>query len=133
MKHQCLYQRIAQLVAQNQNCVKANNDEWEYKSRAELEQIAKDILPSGSGIDCGTKIDLAASDSNKLVLLASYHHMNECGMYDGWTEHSIIVTPDLVFGFNLKITGRNRNGIKEYLNDVYHTALSEPMIELVTA
>ncbi len=132
MKTQFLYQRIAQLVIQNKNCAESNNDEWEQKSRAELEQIAKDVLPRGSGIDCGTKIDLDASNGNKLVLITSFHHMNEDGFYDGWTEHSVIVTPDLAFGFNLKITGRDRNEIKEYLHEVYRTALSEPCVELVT-
>lgn len=88
--------------------------------------IAKNELPSGSGIDCGTKIDLDASNRNKLVLLAAYHHMNESGMYDGWTEHRIIVVPDLASGFTLNITGRNRNGIKEYLYDTYWPVLNEP-------
>lgn len=130
MKAQLLYQRIASLVAQNHNCVASNNDEWEQRSRAELEQIAKECLPRGSGIDCGTVINLDASDANRIVLVTSFHHMNDAGSYDGWTEHTVIVTPDLAFGFNLKITGRNRNDIKEYLRDVYHEALQQPVAEL---
>ena len=51
--------------------------------------------------------------------------MNENGMYDGWTEHKIVITPDLLHGFNLSIGGRNRNEIKDYLHEVYSAALAE--------
>jgi len=49
--------------------------------------------------------------------------MNESGAYDGWTEHKLIVSPSLLFDLDLRITGRDRNGIKEYLHDVFSAAL----------
>ena len=49
--------------------------------------------------------------------------MNEYGAYVGWTEHDVIVTPAFD-GFNLRVTGRDRNQIKEYIGDVFHTWLS---------
>ena len=82
-------------------------------------------MPSGSGIDCGTKIDFDRSNGNKLVFIASFHHMDQWGCYDGWTEHEIIVKPSLAFGFDIRITGRNRNDIKDYLHEVYDTALRD--------
>ena len=88
-----------------------------------------DDLPSGSGWDCGTKLDYEKSNPDKLVFYGSYHHMNENGMYDGWTEHTIIVTPSLAFGFDVKITGRDRNDIKDYLGEMFQHALSEPVKE----
>jgi hypothetical protein len=51
--------------------------------------------------------------------------MNDNGMYDGWTTHQVIVTPSLAFGFTLKITGRDRNQIKDYLSETYHYALEQ--------
>jgi hypothetical protein len=51
--------------------------------------------------------------------------MNEQGSYDGWTEHTVIVTPSLAMGYRLRITGRDRNGIKEYMHDVFNAALNE--------
>jgi hypothetical protein len=45
--------------------------------------------------------------------------MDENGYYDGWSEHKIIITPDLVNDFNVKITGKNRNNIKEYINSCF--------------
>jgi hypothetical protein len=58
-----------------------------------------------------------------LVIVTSYHHMNDAGMYDGWTDHKVIVTPSLVHGFVLRITGRNRNDIKEYIADLFQQSL----------
>jgi hypothetical protein len=44
--------------------------------------------------------------------------MNEHGMYDGWTRHAITIRPTFD-GIDVRIGGRDRNGIKEYLADVY--------------
>lgn len=92
---------------------------WEER----LEKIM-DSAPSGSGIDNGTKLDETKSGQAKLVFTFGYHHMNEHGFYDGWTDHTAVVTPSFN-GFNLKITGRDRNQIKDYLYDVYAHWLRE--------
>ena len=86
-------------------------------------------MPSGSGIDSGTKLDFDRSKPNRLVFTAPYHHMNDDGMYDGWTDHDIIVTPDLGFGFDLRITGRDRNQIKDYLGDTFAEALRQDITD----
>jgi hypothetical protein len=51
--------------------------------------------------------------------------MNDGGFYDGWTDHSVIVTPSLVEGFNLRVTGRNRKDIKEYIAEQFCMALDQ--------
>lgn len=86
-------------------------------------------LPRGSGIDNGTKINREKSTSDKLILEAGYHHMNEAGYYDGWTEHTITVRPTFG-GISVRISGPNRNDIKEYLHGVYECALSAPAPDL---
>lgn len=93
----------------------------EELSRDALKRLAG-MLPSGSGINCGTTIDYPLSTENKIVLLTSFHHMDDVGMYDGWTEHKLTITPTFT-GFNIAITGRNRNDIKDYLCDVYSASL----------
>lgn len=118
-----LYQQIARIVEARLNCIERGND-WSLKHEDTLSEI-NDLLPSGSGIDTGTKIDLDESKPNRLVFNFSYHHMNDDGMYDGWTDHQVIVTPSLSFGFDLRISGRNRNDVKDYLHEVYQSALSE--------
>jgi hypothetical protein len=49
--------------------------------------------------------------------------MNDGGFYDGWTEHTVVVTPSFR-GINLRISGRDRNQIKEYLYETYDYALT---------
>ena len=107
------------------NCRKQNvESKWESIWESRLETELKEHLPSGSGFDCGTTLDIEASKPNRLVFTTSFHHMDEHGGYDGWTEHKIIVTPSLVHGFELKVTGKNRNDIKDYIAEYFHHALS---------
>ena len=104
-----------------QNCVRTDNREWKERHSARLGRLEKK-LPSGSGIDRGVKLDFERSAPQKLVFSTYYHHMNEHGSYDGWTDHVVTVTP--VFGgLEVRISGRDRNEIKEYLNDTFYHAL----------
>ena len=123
-----LYKALARTLAQLRNLKASNNQtvflDRAYDSLAQLEAL----LPSGSGIDCGTKIDRDDCEDDTIALSLSYHHMADCGMYDGWTEHSVVVSPAFD-GIDLRVTGRNRNGIKEYLADEYHHALTSEVYQ----
>jgi hypothetical protein len=107
-----------------QSCEASGNSEWSRKHRERIETLVQKHFPSGSGFDVGTGIDLDASSEEKLVLHTSFHHMNEGGMYDGWTDHIIRVYPSLAFGFRTTISGRDRNQIKEYMGECFCNALS---------
>jgi hypothetical protein len=109
------YQDVAQTFNAYNNCIKSGNKEWEDRHANNLEDLVKKYLPRGSGFDNGTKFNWDESKDNKLVFDTAFHHMNENGYYDGWSEHKIIITPDLMNDFNVKITGKNRNNIKEYI------------------
>lgn len=115
---------IASQVEARWNCSNGKNPVWFETHSDRLEYIAKNLLPSGSGIDNGTKIDLSTSSPKKLVLDAGFHHMNDGGFYDGWTEHTLIITPTFG-GVEIRITGRDRNDIKDYLHEVFHVCLLE--------
>lgn len=105
------------------NTVSSGNVEWRARHSESLAALAK-LLPSGSGIDCGTGlVSIRAAMSEKIVLACSFHHMNEHGMYDGWTEHTITVRPSFD-GLNITISGPNRNDIKDHLHEVYAHVLS---------
>lgn len=120
-----LYQELAARIIQRRNCINSNNQEWLKKTEEAIESLVS-YLPHGSGIDSGTNLDLEASDGrHRIVLHTSFHHMDEGGMYDGWTDHTITVRPDLSFGLDLTISGRDRNEIKDYLHEVYHGALTD--------
>ena len=118
-----LYRKIARTLQAIENCRASNNAEWLEKHQATL--TAYDAaLPSGSGIDNGSHI-LPDSKPDRIRISADFHHMDDAGGYDGWTEHVVIVKPTLLSDFDLSITGRNRNSIKEYLHDVYAEDLAQ--------
>ena len=124
-----LYSELASLIDARQRCMlpSANESQHEHASVHEdtILRLVKDFMPSGSGFDSGTKIDLDASHANKLVFTTSYHHMNDGGYYDGWTDHTVTITPSLVNDFDLRISGRNRNDIKDYMYQTFDQALNE--------
>lgn len=116
-----LYRAIAGAIQAARNADAAGNSEWEVKHDRRAHDLVRRHMPSGAGIDSGTSL-LDTSTPERLVFLADYHHMSEQG-YTGWTEHTVIVTPSLTAGFELRITGRNRNDVKDYLAEVYDDAL----------
>jgi hypothetical protein len=101
----------------------SKNNEWFSKWSNYLESLNK-YLPSGSGIDSGSKIDTENSTENKIIITFEYHHMNENGYYDGWTSHKLILKPTFD-SFDMKITGKDRNQIKDYLYDTFRCSLDE--------
>lgn len=118
---QPLFESIANKFQACQTC----NDTWVEIHEDSIKSLVSNHMPSGNGIDSGTEFDFENSKPEKLVFTFSYHHMNENGYYDGWTEHKCIVTPSLVGQFNMKITGSNRNDCKEYFYQVFDYALRQ--------
>ena|SRR3990172_968558 len=117
-----LLKEIARTLYAYQNSIESGSKEWKATHLDHLHELEKQ-LPSGSGIDAGTKIDLEKSTPEKVVLHTSYHHMNDGGFYDGWTDHTVTVTASLAYKVQLKISGRNRREIKDYLYEVFQSTL----------
>lgn len=118
--------KVYQAIARRIDALRRCPPEWVIKHAECIDSLVRDHMPSGSGFDAGTQFDIephVASPADLLVFQTAFHHMNESGMYDGWTNHKIIVRPSLQHGFTLSVTGRDRNGIKEYIADVFHAAL----------
>jgi hypothetical protein len=121
-----LYVELSRTVRAYENCCNSpGHEEWKLKHAAYLKELVHEYMPSGSGLNNGTSLNLEKSDSERLVFETSFHHMNENGLYDGWTDHTVVVTASLMFGVNIRITGRNRNDIKEYLHTLFQEALME--------
>ena len=118
------YQVIASAVQARINCKERSNTEWFDKWTETIERETGN-LPSGSGINSGVEFDFDASTPEKLVFLFGFRHMNDVGYHDGWTDHQLIVTPSLQFGFHIRITGKDRNQVKDYLHETFQYALSE--------
>ena len=89
------------------------------------EYINANILPSGSGFDNGTQFDVENSTMDKLVFTTSFHHMSEHGYYTKWTDHTVTVTPSF-HGLNIKVSGRNRNDIKDHIAECFDCLLTSP-------
>ena len=100
---------------------------WRDHFATVLNNLTRDHMPSGGGIDNGTTFDADVSRTSKLVFHISFHHMNDGGYYDGWTDHTITVTPTFG-GIALHVSGRNRNDIKDYIHETFDIALSQRVI-----
>lgn len=120
------YEWIAQKVVAINNCRVAGLDDWLERHTETLEAFVRNSAPSGSGFDDGARLDLECSNARRLVFTTAFHHMDAHGSYDGWTEHTVTVHADLALGFTLTVSGRDRDGIKDYIADVFHAWLSSP-------
>lgn len=119
-----LYQVLAQKLA----WVPPMDSQFVAQREREIARL-KSYLPSGAGWDEGTSIDFDPEVPDRIHLSGSFHHMTKGGVYDGWTTHTITVTPSLAYGFELRISGRNRNDIKDYLHDLFDYALRQDVPE----
>ncbi len=122
-----LYRHIASRAQAAKNCLEDQNMPghkiWHERHRAAILALVKEYMPSGSGIDCGTVFLASDSTPEKLVFAVDFHHMDESGGYDGWTQHRVTARASLVNGINVTVSGSDRNQIKEYIGDIYHESL----------
>jgi hypothetical protein len=119
-----LYLALASTLQAYQNCEKSDNIDWLYRHGETIDRLCRDYLPSGAGIDGGTHFSREQSTTRKLVFTTAFRHMNDAGRYDGWTDHTVTVTPAFD-GIDIAIGGKDRNGIKDYIYDVFQTALEQ--------
>ena len=120
-----VYSRLAQLLDAYRRNVETGNDEWRDKHQEMIDSLCENHLPHGSGFDSGVSLDYDRSNPNKLVFNAPYHHMDENGFYAGWGDYAVTVKPSLAFGFDLTISGRDRNGFKDYATELFDYMLRE--------
>ena len=70
-------------------------------------------------------MDLEKSTPNLLVFNTAFHHMDDHGYYDQWTDHTIRVKPSLLHDTELTVSGKNHRMIKDYIADSFMCALEE--------
>ena len=109
-------QKLANHISAYQS--KNITQEWKDNHENSIEEICK-ALPHGSGIDGKCEIQLENCTRDKIVFFVEFHHMDENGFYSGWSEHNITLTPSFLFGYDMKISGKDRNGIKDYLHQTF--------------
>lgn len=120
-----LYSELSRTVDAYHRCTSNPEQygEWAHKHAERVSELVRAHMPSGSGFDSGTQLDLDASHADKLVFTTSFHHMDDDGYYNGWTEHTVTVVPSLAHKFHIRVSGRNRNDIKDYIAETFGTAL----------
>jgi hypothetical protein len=108
---------LARLIQARLNSLKNHNEEWVEKHTVYINEILK-ALPHGSGIDAGMHIDFDRSTETRIIFKFSWHHMDEYGYYDGWTDNELIITP--TFGDkDLLIRGQRLKNIKDLLYQIF--------------
>ena len=115
---------IGSALAALRNCERSGNMEWAQRHTQRIDALI-DALPHGSGIDGRTALDYDASKPERIVITTEYHHMTEHGYYDGWGSYRITAKPSFVFGVDVRVTGSNRDGTRDYLGDIFGAALTE--------
>lgn len=88
----------------------------------EAADLSDRYMPAGSGFDAGTRLRTDKCSENRLVFDTSFHHMDAYGSYDGWTDHTVYVRATLT-GFDIRVTGSNKNDIKGYIADTFRECL----------
>ena len=95
----------------------------------ELERIEKEYLPHGGGFDCGCNIITEKRYQNRIIIKAEFHAMDDNGYYIGWYTYKIIVKPTFQHGLDFTITGRDYNGLREYVGDCMYNALDMEVVK----
>lgn len=115
-------QSISTALGALQNCQRNGCHDADLIWTEVLDRLERE-LPRGSGFDAGTKID-RDSDPEKIRFTTSFHHMNDGGYYDGWTEHVVTISPSFQHLFDVKVSGRDRNQIKDLIATVFRCELN---------
>jgi hypothetical protein len=116
-------QRIDDLLSQIRVLERFDQFEKIELVKCQLYTFEKTRLPSGSGFDNGCHVSISDSSEKAIHIQVDYHHMNEGGMYDGWTRHLLIVRPTFT-GFTITVKGINKNDIKTHIADTFYDVLS---------
>lgn len=110
---------LATFCESRHNADKSGNTLWFNHWTSIVRKVVEEYMPSG------VKIDLDKSNSKKLVFHTAFHHMDENGYYDGWTEHTVTVRAAFD-GFEITISGKDRNEVKDHLHEVFSVTLGTP-------
>lgn len=116
-----LYKHIAMKVQAYRNFMDTGNAAMADRYADEVYELIKRYMPSGSGINAGTEFDWR-STGNKLIFFFEYHHIkNE--RYTSVDIYHLFVTPSLMNGIDLRLTGCKDSDLADYLYQTFRTAL----------
>ena len=113
-----LYQKIARVASQKNKSLKEK----------EL-ALLQELLPYGNGIETGCVISLK-STHKRIVIDIAYGHPNYT---DDITTYQVVITPSFEEGINVRITGKNKDKLiewlqKQYLQAIFREALMQEYV-----
>ena len=118
--------RISVMLDARATCAEhGGNGHWFGTWSERLRAVEREQLPSGSGFDSGTSIDVERSLPDCIVFHTQFHHMDDDGYYCEWTSHTIRVRPSFIHGFHLTVSGPNTRDIKDYIHQTFEILLRE--------
>lgn len=114
------YVAIASALAAKNYCVERKHTALVHEWAAYIDDTVREHAPRGSGFNEGTHISalksaIGGNKPQRLVFDTAFHHMAD-GYY---THHEVWVYP-WFDGFNIRITGRDDNDIKELIHDAFN-------------
>lgn len=122
-----LFKMIFTAIDARIRCGETGNREWRERWSERLKTL-ESFLPSGGGFDSGSQIQIpdVRPKQESFSIVTAFHHMNDGGIYDGWTQHVVTLRPSFQgSGFTIRVSGKDRNGIKDYIAETFHHALTE--------
>ena len=122
--------RVIDRIASACDALTRCNLGWRRKWIATLQSIERKHLPHGCGIDAGASIDYAESTLDRVVIVSSFHVMNEVGFYTHWVEFTVTITPAFS-GINIDIQGLgdDEDQLLDYLHDTFYCSLTTELSE----
>ena len=100
--------------------MRASYEEW-------ITRLVREYLPYGSGIDAGVELDLNASSAERIVLVSSFHMLNDGGYYIGWWDFKVTITPSMVLDFNIRVSScqKDKRLLRPYIAELFSDSLSQ--------
>ncbi len=120
-----LITRIYRTLQVMDNCQKSNNTDWQKNHSYYLDELEKNYLPHGSGIDSGCIINRTFK-KDTVIINVPYHLMDENGYYCGWQTYRLIIKPKFD-SLSIKIQGKDKYLLKDYLYDLFDHVLNEEL------
>ena len=101
------------------NYKSSDHTDWAAFHEEKLAKLCRDHLPRGIGV---FGVSVAATTDTKAVFYCLYRHTDKHGYFVCNTAYRIVVRPTFT-GLAIRVLGRNKYNVKEYLADQFRDAL----------
>jgi hypothetical protein len=124
-----VYEELAVQLSRLGHAKKMRDRVLEMQVLMLIDKIERETLPSGSGFDSGVKLNILDATSDKLVIDAPFHRMDEHGSSIGWEDYTLEVEGILIPpGIKIRVVkGGDCEGLRDYVEDVIFDSLTSEL------